>query len=528
MKFLSLFTLIFYGLIVSGSSICPPTGPVLPPPDIPRDYDWSNLTRTLDEFIQGAIEDGWNSTINSFSVMATSAEETFFTYHHTAPMNNESGVQHVDGNTVYAIASITKVFTVLAVWLEGRINLDDPIGKYVQELNNSDWEDVTLRLLTSQIAAAPRNGYTFDNALNAPDLVELGFPELQSSDIPPCSLAPGLRMCTREEFFASFPEFAFTGAVGNRAAYSDLAYILLGYALEDVTGLTYEQVLKRLILGPLGLNDTTAFRPDPARMIIPSDGAFWIDVDWAYYLMTAGLYSTPNDLSTFIRAILTNQLLPRAKTNQWLKPAAFTSQLDNSVGAPWEIFRPTALLPNDARPIDHYTKSGDVPGFSSSYLVIVPEYNLGVTILGAGPDASTVVPLLLDTVQAVLVPALDQLARDQAIGLYAGTYASESGNQSSVIELVVDDGPGLKVTRWSKGHLDMRKSLAVSLFGGSSPQDALPADIRFYPTGVDDRWYVGFTEQEAEETKDANQRGLLRDSACMDWYRVDQFHYGKA
>jgi CubicO group peptidase (beta-lactamase class C family) len=126
----------------------------------------------LDEFIQDAIEDGWNSTINSFSVMATSAEETFFTYHHTAPMNNESSVQNVDGNTVYAIASITKVFTVLAVWLEGRMNLDDPIGKYVQELNNSDWEDVTLRLLTSQIAAVPRNGML--PRISARDLLTLG------------------------------------------------------------------------------------------------------------------------------------------------------------------------------------------------------------------------------------------------------------------------------------------------------------------------------------------------------------------
>ncbi|KAL3484990.1 beta-lactamase/transpeptidase-like protein [Aspergillus germanicus] len=443
-------------------------------------------------------------------------------------MKNESGVQHVDGDTVYTIASITKVFTVLAVWLEAKMNLDDPIGRYVHELNNSDWADVTLRLLTSQLAAIPRNGYTFDNALNAPDLVQLGFPELQPSDIPPCSLAPGLRMCSREELFASFPQFGFTGVIGDRAAYSDLAYILLGYALEDGTGLRYEQVLKKSILDPLGLSNTTAFRPDPGRMIIPSEGGFWIDVDWAYYLMTAGLYSTPNDLSKFMRGILTNRLLPRAKTNEWLKPAAFTSKLDNSVGASWEIFRPTTLLPNNARPIDHYTKSGDVPGFSSSYLVLVPEYNLGVTILGAGPDASTVVPLLLDTVQAVLVPALDQLAREQAVKQYAGTYISDSGNETvSVLELVVDGGPGLKVSRWSKGGLNMLKSLAVALFGGSL-DTTFPADIRFYPTGVDDRWYVGFTEQEDEDiVGEDKQRGVLRGSACMDWYRVDQFHYGK-
>jgi CubicO group peptidase (beta-lactamase class C family) len=158
MRRLSFISLIAHGLIASGSSICPPTGPVLPPPHIPRDYDWANLTRTLVDVIQSAAEDGWNSTINSFSVMATSAENSFFDYYYTAPMKNESGVQHVDGDTVYAIASITKVFTVLSVWLEEKMNLDDPNGRYVEELNNSDWADVTLRLLTSQIAAIPRNG----------------------------------------------------------------------------------------------------------------------------------------------------------------------------------------------------------------------------------------------------------------------------------------------------------------------------------------------------------------------------------
>jgi CubicO group peptidase (beta-lactamase class C family) len=158
MRQLSLISLVAQVLLASGNPICPPTGPILPSPHIPRDYDLFNLTHTLDRFIQNAVEDGWNSTVNSFSVMATSAEETFFSYHHTAPLKNQSGVHHVDGDTVYAIASITKVLTVLAVWLEDKMNLDDPIGRYVHELNNSDWADVTLRLLTSQIAAIPRNG----------------------------------------------------------------------------------------------------------------------------------------------------------------------------------------------------------------------------------------------------------------------------------------------------------------------------------------------------------------------------------
>lgn len=77
--------------------------------------------------------------------MATSLNHTFFTYHYTALVRNKSGVDKVDGNTIYRAASVTKVFTILAIMLEEKINLDDLIGKYVKELDVPEWKDVTLR-----------------------------------------------------------------------------------------------------------------------------------------------------------------------------------------------------------------------------------------------------------------------------------------------------------------------------------------------------------------------------------------------
>ena len=236
---------------------------------------------------------------------------------------------------------------------------------------------------------------------------------------------------------------------------------------------------------------------------------------------TAGLYSTPNDLTEFIRAIYNNTLLSQTKTNEWLKPTGFTSQLDNLVGAPWEIFRPMSLtqLP---RAVDHYTKSGDMPGFSSSYLVLVPELGLGVTILGAGLDASNVVPLLLDSVQAALIPVLDDLARTQAADMYEGDYQAVDTNSSAAISLTIDNRPGLKVSTWTNRGVDMLRSFDVVMLG-SQLENALPADVRLYPLGVDNRWRVGFSKQQNDEGK----RGALRGSACMQWMKADQVRYGK-
>ena len=141
------------------AAYCPPTGTLLPLPQVSKDLDLSNLTSILDGIAANSSALGWNSTTTSFSIQATSLDETFFSHYHTAPEKNETGTQEVGGDTVFRIASVTKVFTVLALLLEKEMGLDDPIGKYVEELDGKEgWEDVTLRLLASQLAAVSRGG----------------------------------------------------------------------------------------------------------------------------------------------------------------------------------------------------------------------------------------------------------------------------------------------------------------------------------------------------------------------------------
>jgi hypothetical protein len=231
-------------------------------------------------------------------------------------------------------------------------------------------------------------------------------------------------------------------------------------------------------------------------------------------------------LSKFLRSILNHELLSQVETNEWLKPAAFSAQVDQSIGAPWEIFRPTNFT-SPPRPIDHYTKSGDLPGFSSSYVVLVPEFGLGVTILGAGSDASKIVPLLLDHVQGTLVPELEELARTQAAATYAGDYQSTIASASATLLLDVDDGPGLIVKEWTNCGNDMLKSFYTMQYGGSGDEEV---GARFYPLGIDNRWRVGFWRPEKEEEaekKVATRLNALRGSACISWMQVDSTRYGK-
>jgi len=142
-------------------SYCPPTGPVLPPPII-RSLD--NLTYSLDESlneVSQASAPNFNLTTTSFSVQITSPDATIFEFHHTAPVRNSSGVNVVAGDSVYRIASVTKMMTVYALLLQKNVNLDDPVTKYVPALLDAGlqhYRNVTLRMLASQISGTASDG----------------------------------------------------------------------------------------------------------------------------------------------------------------------------------------------------------------------------------------------------------------------------------------------------------------------------------------------------------------------------------
>ena len=66
------------------------------------------------------------------------------------------------------------------------------------------------------------------------------------------------------------------------STYSNVAFILLGSVLENVTGKTYQEVLDSWILQPLDMRRTTVEKPLDSEGVIPA-----IKNDW-YYI--AGAY----------------------------------------------------------------------------------------------------------------------------------------------------------------------------------------------------------------------------------------------
>jgi CubicO group peptidase (beta-lactamase class C family) len=108
----------------------------------------------------------------SFAVEVFSANEddALFQYFNTAPSvaNSTTGVTKVDSNSVWRVASITKLFTTLTFMIEAGDGLwNEPVTKYVPEIaaavistngiNHTAWAQVTLGALASHMAGIGRD-----------------------------------------------------------------------------------------------------------------------------------------------------------------------------------------------------------------------------------------------------------------------------------------------------------------------------------------------------------------------------------
>lgn len=157
----------------------------------------------------------------------------------------------------------------------------------------------------------------------------------------------------------------------------------------------------------------------------------------------------------------------------WLHPASYSHGLRSFYGMPWEIFRSDKILKETAKPVTFVTKSGGLPAYSS-IMMVVPEYDLGITILVAGKGK------LLGEIRQVLtkelIPAVELLAQRQLHEKYAGTYtAAEKTHLNSTLELSHSIASGLYISEFISNGTDVLRVFLPLLAG---LEDFDPADWR--------------------------------------------------
>jgi hypothetical protein len=237
----------------------------------------------------------------------------------------------------------------------------------------------------------------------------------------------------RVDLFKQVQKYRPLFAPNQASTYSNLAYEILGLVLSRVSNQTYEDYINDAMFKPLNMSKSTLSRPPDSAGVIPLEPQFW-DVSEGVQNPTGGIYSSSSDLSKYLRYVLThfNALTPALN---WLQPVSASRGLNSFYGMPWEVFQTDRILRDSRRTVRFVTKSGGLPGYTS-VIMTVPEYDLGITILVAGP--SSFFGRIRETVSVATIRAAERLAIRQLHTRYAGTYTSTDPSLNSTITLKAD------------------------------------------------------------------------------------------
>ncbi len=345
-------------------------------------------------------------------------------------------------STRFRIASLTKQFTAAAILLleeHGKIRLDDPVKVYVPDAP-ATWDDVTIFRLLTHTSGIP--DYTrFSN-----------FRSLQRSP------------ATAEQIMSWFRDKPLEFRPGERFAYSNSGYILLGYLIEKLSGRSYAQFVTENILAPLGMNDSGY---DAAAVVIPNRASGYVPgphgpmnagfVDMSVPYAAGALYSTTGDLSRWEQALFGGKLLSAQSVSRMTTPFksnyAFGLMVDTTrVG----------------RVIYH---NGGIDGFNA-YLAYYPDDKVTIVVLanvsGRSPDEIGSILGRLAHGETVLLTSERReisVSRD-ILAAYVGRYELQPGFDL----MIALDGDHLTVNATGQ-------SVAVPLFAES--------DTLFFQTTVD-------------------------------------------
>lgn len=285
-------------------------------------------------------------------------------------------------STLFDLASVTKVMaTTYAIMLlvdRGLVDVDAPVYTYLPDFRGPHRDSITVRHLLTHSAGLYRWQPLYYHASTP----------AQTYD-----------------FIRTLP---LQWGVGQERQYSDLGFMLLGYIIERVSGRTLDAFVREELHEPLGLESTT-FVPtsralsdfaatshgNPYERRMVHDTAFGYDYDddpdawngWRTYTLAgevsdgnswyahggvaghAGLFSTGAELAVLLEVMLQEGTYEGRRILSPDVISNFTRKGAFGHGLGWQV-------PDDA-PAGSFAHSG----FTGTYVIGVPRYDLGIVLL---------------------------------------------------------------------------------------------------------------------------------------------------
>jgi CubicO group peptidase (beta-lactamase class C family) len=215
----------------------PPPPPTLPPVE-PSPYEFGAVSTLIDDAIAA------NELPGAVVQIGHGGKVVFRKAYGQRKLDGEPGLnaapapaEPMTEDTIFDIASLTKPLAtapaVMQLFEQGRLQLDDPVQKYLPDFNSSYdplRAEVTLRMLLTHTSGLPGD-------------VDIRDPW-------------GLEQIERAEGFRRALTTPLESPPGAGVNYSDINFILLGLLVERLTGQIEDDYVQRNVFGPIGLAET--------------------------------------------------------------------------------------------------------------------------------------------------------------------------------------------------------------------------------------------------------------------------------
>ena len=376
----------------------------------------------------------------------------------------------------YSIGSISKQFTSAAILLlqeQGKLKVDDPVGKYVPGLTRGD--EVTIRQILSHTS---------------------GYQDYWPEDY---LMKPMEQPTTAQEILDNWAKKPLDFEPGTQWQYSNTNYVIAGLIVEKVAGQKLMDFLQEHIFHPLGMrsawdSDQTKLTQADATPYIryalaplrqaPKEGAGWT--------FAAGeLAMTAHDLALWDESLIARTLLKPESYQEMFREV----KLKDGKGTQYGLGMFVADL-DGHRDISH---SGEVTGFVSDNEVLVDD-GVAVAVLtnhmagGAGGIAQLSA--------SMLAGAKQEPAEEETLAMYRGLQKGQLDRSKLAPNLdAYFDAPTLADFKNSLGPLGdplTFRQVASSLRGGMTfrtfrvvyPTRTLRLTTYTYPDGKLEQFLV--------------------------------------
>jgi CubicO group peptidase (beta-lactamase class C family) len=192
--------------------------------------------------------------------------------------------------TKYRVGSITKEFTSMSILLlqeQGKLSVHDTICTYIEDCPEA-WAEITIEQLMTHTSGM---NVFFDNAP-------------QTFEMQPASI---------QKLMSMLREQPLQFAPGEGWLYSNSGYIVLGYIIKEVSGVSYQRFLQDNIFDPLGLENTGY---EDNKRVLKNRAVGYIDnaniaqyIDMSVPYSAGAMYSTTGDLYTWITALMDGKVI---------------------------------------------------------------------------------------------------------------------------------------------------------------------------------------------------------------------------